>query len=126
MALTAVGLRTPSHSVVPSRFRSSIEYVSGSVFARKYAMSMLLRTGLLRRLYVTPCASEAEQLCAGERALAEAGEFVRPPCFVVQGLRPAHQHERADRRDRALLRPVSLGEAPRAQGDPKMLAVPIE
>src|SRR5215471_11903484 len=40
MALTAAGLRTPSHTVVPSRWRSSIEYVPGSVFARKYAIAV--------------------------------------------------------------------------------------
>src|SRR5579883_3384012 len=40
IALTAAGLRTPSHTVVPSRSRSSMEYVRGSVFARKYAIAV--------------------------------------------------------------------------------------
>src|SRR6266700_1478060 len=45
IALTAAGFRTPSQTVVPSRLRSSIEYVSGSVFARKYATAVTSCSG---------------------------------------------------------------------------------
>jgi hypothetical protein len=40
IARRACGFRTPSHTVWPSRSSCSTEYVSGSVFARKYERSV--------------------------------------------------------------------------------------
>src|SRR6266508_2285334 len=79
IAPTAAGLRTPSHSVVLSRLRSSSEYVSGSVFARKYAIAAtsMFAGGTDYRTLV------------GSRHAEGRGRKLRPALAVRLVLRPA-------------------------------------